>query len=104
MTRSVTRSVARPGRSGLLRRLRRAAPAFLFMLISACGLGRCGAPRPLDPAATQARYAAPLAPPTGAMAVFHLGHSLVGRDMPAMLRSWRASATATRASSAGARR
>lgn len=30
-------------------------------------------------------YAAPLAPPTEPLRVFHLGHSLVGRDMPAML-------------------
>ncbi len=32
-----------------------------------------------------AMYAAPLAPPEGPLAVYHLGHSLVGRDMPAML-------------------
>ncbi|UWR29106.1 hypothetical protein K3758_12120 [Sulfitobacter sp. W002] len=30
-------------------------------------------------------YATPLTPPTGPMQVYHLGHSLVGRDMPAML-------------------
>lgn len=30
-------------------------------------------------------YAAPLAPPHQPLHVFHLGHSLVGRDMPAML-------------------
>lgn len=27
----------------------------------------------------------PLSPPVGALSVYHLGHSLVGRDMPAML-------------------
>lgn len=32
-----------------------------------------------------ARYEVPLAAPVGAMQVYHLGHSLVGRDMPAML-------------------
>lgn len=32
-----------------------------------------------------AAQAARLAPPEGGMRVFHLGHSLVGRDMPAML-------------------
>ncbi len=32
-----------------------------------------------------ARMAVPLPPPTGPLAVYHLGHSLVGRDMPAML-------------------
>ncbi|MBA3908681.1 MAG: hypothetical protein C0524_02110 [Rhodobacter sp.] len=31
------------------------------------------------------RLAAPLAAPKGPMAVFHIGHSLVNRDMPAML-------------------
>jgi hypothetical protein len=30
-------------------------------------------------------YAAPVPAPGGALRVFHLGHSLVGRDMPAML-------------------
>ena len=32
-----------------------------------------------------ARLAKPLPAPSGPIAVFHLGHSLVGRDMPAML-------------------
>ena len=32
-----------------------------------------------------ARYATPLPAPEGPLRVFHLGHSLVGRDMPAML-------------------
>lgn len=40
---------------------------------------------PLDAAAFAAIYAAPLPPPAGPMRVFHLGHSLVGRDMPALL-------------------
>ena len=31
------------------------------------------------------RLAAPVPPPSGPLAVFHLGHSLVNRDMPAML-------------------
>lgn len=33
-----------------------------------------------------ALYATSLAPPGGPIKVFHLGHSLVGRDMPAMLQ------------------
>jgi hypothetical protein len=33
----------------------------------------------------QALYSSPLAAPEGPLRVFHLGHSLVGRDMPAML-------------------
>ncbi len=45
--------------------------------------GRRG--RTLSDAAFAARYATPLTPPTGPMPVYHLGHSLVGRDMPAML-------------------
>lgn len=35
--------------------------------------------------AFDAAYAKPLPPPSGPLTVFHLGHSLVGRDMPAML-------------------
>ncbi|WP_306152682.1 hypothetical protein [Roseovarius sp. MMSF_3281] len=38
-----------------------------------------------DPEAVKAAYAAPLAPPDGPLRTYHLGHSLVGRDMPAML-------------------
>lgn len=33
-----------------------------------------------------ALFAVPRSPPTGPLKVFHLGHSLVGRDMPAMLQ------------------
>lgn len=42
-------------------------------------------PRKPDEAVITAAYAAPLPAPEGALRVFHLGHSLVGRDMPAML-------------------
>lgn len=35
-----------------------------------------------------ALYREPLAPPAGPVATYHLGHSLVGRDMPAMLAAW----------------
>ncbi|WP_028913570.1 hypothetical protein [Pseudorhodobacter ferrugineus] len=41
--------------------------------------------RPMDLAAFQALYATPLAAPAGDLRVYHLGHSLVGRDMPVML-------------------
>lgn len=41
-------------------------------------------PRPPLPAVPSA----PLAAPPGPMATYHLGHSLVGRDMPAMLAAW----------------
>jgi len=36
--------------------------------------------------ALEARLSAPLPPPDGPLTVFHLGHSLVNRDMPAMLQ------------------
>lgn len=39
----------------------------------------------LSEAAWQAAFATPLPAPTGPMKIYHLGHSLVGRDMPAML-------------------
>ena len=42
-------------------------------------------PPPLDHTTADALYTAPLPPPAGPLAVYHLGHSLVGRDMPAML-------------------
>ena len=42
-------------------------------------------PKPLSPDQLAARYDTPLPPPDGPLTVFHLGHSLVGRDMPAML-------------------
>lgn len=37
-------------------------------------------------ARAEALYEEPLSPPEGALRVYHLGHSLVGRDMPAMLQ------------------
>ncbi|WP_232295760.1 hypothetical protein [Pseudorhodobacter aquimaris] len=49
------------------------------------GLWRARGPRKLDDAAFAARYDRSLAPPEGGMSVYHLGHSLVGRDMPVML-------------------
>jgi hypothetical protein len=42
-------------------------------------------PAALDASALAARHAEALAPPPGGLAVYHLGHSLVGRDMPAMV-------------------
>lgn len=39
-----------------------------------------------DGLALEARLSAPLPPPDGPLTVFHLGHSLVNRDMPAMLQ------------------
>ncbi|MDO8882359.1 MAG: hypothetical protein U0934_09565 [Pseudotabrizicola sp.] len=45
--------------------------------------GRLAKPLTADALAT--RLAVPLAAPEGPLAVYHLGHSLVGRDMPALL-------------------
>jgi hypothetical protein len=42
-------------------------------------------PRPPSADSVRARLAEPVPAPTGAMNVYHLGHSLVNRDMPAML-------------------
>lgn len=43
------------------------------------------APTPLTADEMAARWATPLPAPTGPMATYHLGHSLVGHDMPALL-------------------
>ncbi|TCM49664.1 hypothetical protein C8J36_11231 [Rhizobium sp. PP-F2F-G48] len=48
-------------------------------------LGRSDAASRLSLGEFEALYAEPLAPPQTPLRVFHLGHSLVGRDMPAML-------------------
>jgi hypothetical protein len=48
-------------------------------------LAACGWQKPLDPAELSALYALPLPPPDKPLRVFHIGHSLVGRDMPVML-------------------
>ena len=42
-------------------------------------------PARIDRAQVDALFARPLASPVAPLRVFHLGHSLVGRDMPAML-------------------
>ncbi|MDO8903175.1 hypothetical protein [Hydrogenophaga sp.] len=60
--------------------LRNSLTCALALLLSACGWQKS-----LDPVALSALYAQPLAPPDKPLRVFHIGHSLVGRDMPAML-------------------
>jgi hypothetical protein len=49
------------------------------------GLAACGWQKSLDPAALAGQYTTPLTPPARPLSVYHIGHSLVGRDMPAML-------------------
>ena len=67
-------------------RLRLKSSSLVVLMLASLGLGRCDAgPAPLDRAAYEALYADPLAVPPGPQRVYHIGHSLVGRDMPAML-------------------
>jgi len=49
------------------------------------GIWRSMQARPMDLVAFEALYTQPLAAPVGDLSVYHLGHSLVGRDMPVML-------------------
>lgn len=56
----------------------------LLLLGAWFAFGRARTP-PLGQAEYEAVYAQPLAAPAGPLRVYHLGHSLVGRDMPAML-------------------
>jgi hypothetical protein len=55
------------------------------LCLGAAGWFAVKPPKALSPEDLAARYATPLSAPSGPMSVFHLGHSLVGRDMPAML-------------------
>ncbi len=69
-----------------LRRLKRKSATLLLLFLSACGLTtRCGGPEPLADADFAELYETPLEPPASGLSVYHLGHSLVGRDMPVML-------------------
>ncbi len=65
-------------------RLRRQTPHVLIRALTACGLLR-RPPAPADRAKIKALYATPPRPPERPFPVFFIGHSLVGRDMPAML-------------------
>lgn len=60
------------------------APALL--LLGAFGVWtRFSTPAPLDLETVEALYATPAPAPNGPLNVLHLGHSLVGHDMPEML-------------------
>lgn len=70
----------------ILQNFRRSTATLFLLLISACGMtARCSTPDPLAQADFDALYDEPLAPPQQAISVYHLGHSLVGQHMPAML-------------------
>ncbi|WP_411889426.1 hypothetical protein [Yoonia sp. SDW83-1] len=68
-------------------RLQRGRILVIFLLAAAAlaAAFRFGFSRPMDQASFDALYASPQPVPDGPQRVFHLGHSLVGRDMPAML-------------------
>lgn len=68
----------------MLRRLKYKLPATLLILLSGCGLVRC-APEPLGESELRVLYQDPLLAPDGPLSVYFIGHSLVSRDMPAML-------------------
>lgn len=56
----------------------------VFAVLAAFGI-YTREPTPLDIESFEALYSSPAPAPDGARQVFHLGHSLVGRNMPAML-------------------
>lgn len=58
-------------------------PALLILLAIVWWLW--SRPKLPTPSVVEATYSTPLVKPDGPLRVFHLGHSLVGRDMPAML-------------------
>ena len=51
----------------------------------AFALTACGWHKSLDPAELSALYTQPLSPPEKPLRVFHIGHSLVNKDIPMML-------------------
>ena len=68
----------------MFRRLKHKLPATLLVFLSACGLVRC-APEPLGEAELRVLYQDPVPAPEGPLSIFLMGHSLIARDMPAML-------------------
>lgn len=65
-------------------RLRKLIMTPFLLILSACGLARC-MPAPLDGPTLNALYATPLSAPDKPLTVYHMGHSLVAYEMPAML-------------------
>jgi len=60
-------------------------PTHLLNIGLALLLSACGWQKTLEPQALDSLYATPLTPPEKPLKVFHIGHSLVNRDMPLML-------------------
>lgn len=66
--------------------VKRFIPASVLVAAAAVvGLMRFGSTKPIDPATFDALYVTPGPAATTPQNVFHLGHSLVGQDMPVML-------------------
>lgn len=68
----------------MFRRFIARLPTAALVLLSACGLVRC-APDPVDKAVIDRLYAEKVAAPETPLSVYFMGHSLVGRLMPALL-------------------
>lgn len=62
-----------------MRQIRHLRPLIVLLLAA------CGWQKSLEPTALDAMYAQQLTPPSTSLRVFHIGHSLVNRDMPSML-------------------
>lgn len=69
----------------MFNRLKLRSSAFVMLVLAGLGLSRCDRPAPLDQAAYDALYTEPAAATSGAQRLFFVGHSLVGREMPAMV-------------------
>ncbi|SDW99482.1 hypothetical protein SAMN05444358_102144 [Ruegeria halocynthiae] len=68
-------------------RLKRYVPAFALLALTAfAGFMRLGTSKPMDAEAFNALYDTPAPAPSTPQNVFHLGHSLVGPDMPLMVK------------------
>lgn len=67
-------------------KIKRYIPAFALLAVATvAGVVRFGAAKPMDAEAFDALYQVPGPGPALPQNVFHLGHSLVGPDMPVML-------------------
>jgi hypothetical protein len=60
-------------------------PALLLAALAGVGVARVAAPPARGSAVLDDLYVDPLPAPAGPLRVYHIGHSLVGRDVPAML-------------------
>lgn len=66
-------------------RLKLRSSALVMLVLAGLGLSRCDRPAPLDQTTYDALYADPASVSAGPQRLYFVGHSLVGRDMPAMV-------------------